>query len=258
MENKTQQNKKFAFTFVRHGQSIGNSEGLLQGQGNTAISSEGREQSKLAGIALSQIKFNQIYSSDLDRAFDTAAIIANENKLKTNVYSDESSNVVQKNQFLRERCFGVFELRPHKEFRAAAEKSGFDITELYNFVPEGGESLADVRKRGRQFLDLVLKSNELTNIPSNITCNILVVSHSGFLRQMGSYLFNDCEATFADDFHFSDGYTLDNYLEKAWKNTGISTFEVEIGEDKKILSVKCTQYACSKHLENVTKNKCDD
>jgi len=253
-----QENKKFSFTFVRHGQSIGNSEGLLQGQSNTALSSEGREQSKLAGKALSHIKFNQIYSSDLDRAFDTAAIIANENKLKTNVSSDENSNIVQKNELLRERCFGVFELRPHKEFRAAAEKSGFGLKDLYNFVPEGGESLANLRKRGSQFLDLALKSNELNNIPSNITCNILAVSHSGFLRQMGSYLFNDCEATFADDFYFSDGYTADNFLEKAWKNTGISTFEVEVDKDTKILSVMCTQYACSKHLENATKNKCDD
>ena len=30
MENKTQENKKFYFTFVRHGQSMGNSEGLIQ------------------------------------------------------------------------------------------------------------------------------------------------------------------------------------------------------------------------------------
>ena len=180
----------------------------------------------MAGIALSNIKFNQIYSSDLDRAFDTAVIIANENKLKTSVSSDENSNIVQKNELLRERCFGVFELRPHKEFRAAAKNSGFDQKDLYNFIPEGGESLADVRKRGRQFLDLVLKSNELTDIPSNITCNILVVSHSGFLRQMGSYLFNDCKATFADNFDFSDGFTAENYLEKASKNSGISTFEV--------------------------------
>ena len=122
----------------------------------------------MAGLALSKKKFDQIYSSDQDRAFDTATIIANENKLTTNGLPDENSNIVQKNELIRERCFGAFELRPHKEFRAAAEKSGFDPKDLYNFVPEGGESLADVRKRGRQFLDLVLKSNELTNIPSNI------------------------------------------------------------------------------------------
>ena len=172
-------------------------------------------------------------------------------------YRQRKSNIVQKNKLLQERCFGVFELRPHKEFRAAAEKSGFSQKDLYNFVPEGGESLADVRTRGKEFLDLIFKSNERASIPSNMTYNILVVSHSGFLRQMGSYLFNDCKATFADEFDFSDGFTAKNYLEKASKNTGISTFEVEVDEDKKILSVKCTQYACSKHLENVTKNKCD-
>jgi len=258
MENKTQENKKFHFTFVRHGQSMGNSEGLIQGQSHTALSSEGREQSKLAGLALSHIKFDQIYSSDLDRAFDTAAIIANENKLMTNGLSDENSNSVQKNELLRERCFGVFELRPSKEFRAAAEKSGFTQNDLYNFVPEGGESLSDVRNRGKEFLDFIFKSNKRTSIPSNMTYNILVVSHSGFLKQMGNYLFSDCKAVFADDFNFSDGFTAENYLGKLSKNTGISTFEVEVDKDKKIHSVKCTKYACSKHLENVAKNKCDD
>jgi len=95
MENKNQTMKKFSLTFVRHGQSEGNSNGLLQGQSNTALSAEGRDQSRLAGLALSHIKFDQIYSSDLDRAFDTASIIAQVNMESNDVLPDENSNIVK-------------------------------------------------------------------------------------------------------------------------------------------------------------------
>jgi len=242
MENKNQTMKKISFTFVRHGQSEGNSSGLLQGQSNTALSAEGREQSRLAGLALSHIKFDQIYSSNLDRAFDTASIIIQENKESSDVLPDENSNIVKVNELLRERCFGVFELQPHKEFRAAANKAGFVGKELYHFIPDGGESLDAVKKRGIDFLNFIFESYEATDY-SSATRNILVVSHSGFLRQMGIYLLKDCKASYSEDFKLPNGYKFDeNYLDKAWKNTAMSTFEVKMDENRKIVSVKCTQF----------------
>jgi len=258
MENKNQTNKSFSITFVRHGQSIGNSTGLLQGQSNTSISEEGKEQAMLAGAALSHIKYDQIYASDLDRAFDTASIIAKHNKESISALPDENSNTVKVHTLLRERCFGVCELRPHKEFRTAAEKSGFVGKDLYHFIPEGGEGLADLKKRAKDFLDFLFESNDETIDISGKTHNILVVSHSGLLRQMGVYLLHDCKATYAEGFEFPDGFNSENYLDKAWKNTAKSTFQIEVDTDNKILSVQCTQYACSKHLESVAINKCND
>merc|ERR1712152_107975 len=78
------------------------------------------------------------------------------------------------------------------------------------------------------------------------------------LRQMGVYLLHDCKATYAKGFEFPDGFNSENYLDKAWKNTAKSTFEIEVDTDNKILSVQCIQYACSKHLESVAINKCND
>ena len=174
------------------------------------------------------------------------------------VLTDINSNIVKVNTLLRERCFGIFELRPHKEFRTAAEKSGFIGKDLYHFIPEGGEGLVDLKKRAKDFLNFIFESNDKRNDNSRRTHNILVVSHSGLLRQMGVYLLHDCKSTYAKGFEFPDGFNSENYLDKAWKNTAKSTFEIEVDTDNKILSVQCIQYACSKHLESVAINKCND
>ena len=157
---------------------------------------------------------------------------------------------------LRERCFGIFDLRPHKEFLEAAKQSGFEYA--YNFIPEGGEGLSDVKKRASKFLEFVFESTNNNSVHSTKTCNILIVSHSGFLRQIGIYFLHDCKCTFPEGFEFPDGYNFENVLEKAWKNTAISRFEVEVDERRAPISVECTQYANFKHLENKSINKCDN
>jgi len=220
------------------------------------LSTHGKEQAGLAGLALSHIKFDKIYASDLERAFDTASIIARKNDFSTSQPSDANFHIVEANELLRERCFGIFDLRPHKEYLEAAKSSGFEYP--YNFIPEGGEGLSDVKKRATKFLDFIFESENNNYLHSTKTCNILMVSHSGFLRQMGIYLLHDCKCTYPEGFEFPDGYNLESVKEKAWKNTAISNFEVEIDENRSPISVVCTQYANFKHLENISNNKCDN
>jgi broad specificity phosphatase PhoE len=60
---------------VRHGQSTANARGIWQGQMEFPLSEEGRKQADLAGLALSRVHFEGLYSSPLSRAFETANII---------------------------------------------------------------------------------------------------------------------------------------------------------------------------------------
>merc|ERR1712226_703635 len=241
---------------IRHGQSEANKGGLIQGQKNSALSEDGKKQAELAGLALSGVAFDKIYASDLERAYETAIIISQKNQVSSNIASDKNSNIVEANELLRERCFGIFDLRPHKEFLEAAKQSGFEYP--YDFIPEGGEGLLDVKKRASKFLEFVFESTNNNSVHSTKTCNILIVSHSGFLRQIGIYFLHDCKCTFPEGFEFPDGYNFENVLEKAWKNTAISRFEVEVDERRTPISVECTQYANFKHLENVSINNCDN
>ncbi len=61
---------------VRHGESEGNSAGLLQGQAEYPLSPRGREQAGRLAIRLKGERFSALYCSDLERAVATAAQVA--------------------------------------------------------------------------------------------------------------------------------------------------------------------------------------
>ncbi len=62
---------------IRHGQTDGNLQGILQGASiNLPLNETGREQAKLAADNLEKFKFPIIYCSKLTRAKQTAEIIA--------------------------------------------------------------------------------------------------------------------------------------------------------------------------------------
>ncbi len=86
------------FYIVRHGQTDGNVQMLLQGQMDIPLNETGRQQAKKTADKLKNIKFDLAFSSDLMRAKETTEIVALEHKLE-----------VQTTQLLRERHFGVNE-----------------------------------------------------------------------------------------------------------------------------------------------------
>jgi uncharacterized phosphatase len=63
-------------TLVRHGQSVANAAGKLQGQMDFPLSSQGLNEAKAVGKWLADEAVDAIYSSDLSRAFQTAEEIA--------------------------------------------------------------------------------------------------------------------------------------------------------------------------------------
>lgn len=61
---------------VRHGESLWNADGRWQGQADPPLTDRGREQARTAAAAIGSI--DAVVTSDLERAADTAAIIARE------------------------------------------------------------------------------------------------------------------------------------------------------------------------------------
>jgi broad specificity phosphatase PhoE len=63
---------------IRHGESIANTEGRLQGQLDSALSDRGREQARslLSRLLRERRAVSVIYASDLGRAAETAEILA--------------------------------------------------------------------------------------------------------------------------------------------------------------------------------------
>ncbi|CAL8135397.1 unnamed protein product [Orchesella dallaii] len=164
---------KFLVTFVRHGETFMNSKRLIQGHTDSALSDIGIEQAKVLGRAITSTTFTRAYSSDLQRAYNTANLILGE--LKT------SSPDVIKHVGLRERCYGEAEGKPAQEFIQEAAKVNVSAHE---YTPTGGESPQDLNSRVSEFFKELCKLSETTTLHENI----LVVSHGGWIQALMKYL----------------------------------------------------------------------
>jgi len=83
---------------VRHGETIWNADRRMQGQQDSPLSERGRAQALALGVRFMNDPFDHLYSSDLARAYQTAAAIA-----------DRTGHEIKVDTRLRERAFGIFE-----------------------------------------------------------------------------------------------------------------------------------------------------
>ena len=63
--------KQLTFYFIRHGKTVWNTEGLMQGHGDSPLTEEGINGAKKTGVALNHIPFIAAYSSVLNRTIAT-------------------------------------------------------------------------------------------------------------------------------------------------------------------------------------------
>lgn len=136
-------NRATELILIRHGETLWNRERRMQGQTNTPLSDIGRAQAQALGQRMANHRFTALYSSDLARAWDTAAEVAK-----------VSGHKIISEPRLRERTFGVFEGLSYEEMTARypAEHARFSTRDPDYAVP-GGES-------PRQFFDRSLSCLE--------------------------------------------------------------------------------------------------
>ena len=121
---------------TRHGETLENCQGILQGQTPGHLSQKGIEQSRLLRDQLRDIPFNALLTSDLKRAVDTASILNEPHHLP-----------IQTCSLLRERDWGEF-----------TSKKVSDIHMLPIDFPESVESPEQLQKRALNFLCYLLKN----------------------------------------------------------------------------------------------------
>ncbi|VEH66800.1 protein GpmB [Rodentibacter pneumotropicus] len=73
--------KQLTFYFIRHGRTVWNEQGLMQGHGDSPLTEQGILGAQKAGVALQQIPFLAAYSSILKRTIDTAEHIIGERNI---------------------------------------------------------------------------------------------------------------------------------------------------------------------------------
>uniref|UniRef100_F7AUQ1 Fructose-2,6-bisphosphatase TIGAR n=1 Tax=Equus caballus TaxID=9796 RepID=F7AUQ1_HORSE len=292
---------RFALTVVRHGETRFNKEKILQGQGvDEPLSETGFKQAAAAGIFLKNVKFTHVFSSDLTRTKQTTCGILEKSKFCKDMAVKYDSRLRERVRELQHECclqrrtlclrahahllsknkYGVAEGRALSELRAMAKAAG---EECLMFTPPGGETLAQVKMRGKDFFEflcqLILKeadekgqfsqgapSNSLETslaktFPLGKTCasacnsdssapglaaSVLVVSHGAYMRNLFDYLVTDLKCSLPASVSRSE-------LVSVSPNTGISLFIVNFEEGREVQpTVQCVCMNLQEHLNGVT------
>ncbi|HQZ32548.1 MAG TPA: histidine phosphatase family protein [Arenimonas sp.] len=124
---------------IRHGETAWNVDTRIQGQLDVGLNEVGRRQAELAARHLADEDLAAVYSSDLQRAQDTAQALAR---------AQRSGLVVQADTGLRERRFGVFEGKTFAEIDAEHPELALRWKRREpDFGAPGGETLAEFYAR---------------------------------------------------------------------------------------------------------------
>lgn len=160
---------------IRHGKTVWNKDNRLQGSKNIELSQEGIEAAQQLGQELKDTHFDYVFSSPLDRAYNTA-VLATQNRFP--IIKDEN---------LREINFGDLEGHTYEEMESADHPSRYFFTAPEKFKPApNGETLESVCARTRQFIQNHVEPIYNTN-PS---ARIMLVAHGALNKAIMCYLDN--------------------------------------------------------------------
>ena len=199
---------------IRHGQSVANKERFFAGQIDCALTELGRKQAKkTAEFIYENYSVDVIYSSGLERAFNTALPLANAFGLE--IICDEN---------LREINAGSWEKTPFEILEKLYAKD-FSVwqTNIGLSRPTGGES---VKEMGERFLKQVLEIAK-----QNETKTVVISTHATPIRVLECLL---------------SGLTLDKMHTVPWvSNASVSELVFDGGE------LKIVKMGQDGHLENL-------
>ena len=192
-------------TIVRHGETVENLTGIIQGHQPGKLTELGLQQGERVAQRLKDQRFDVIYSSDLGRAVDTC-----------NLISRFHETPVEYDSLLRERGCGVFEGGTVRELADAEQNCGLPRIE---FIPERGESFRDLYNRSVKFLDFLHRNYDQESI--------LIVSHGGWNRMVLGSILNK---------------TIDESLSISQKNTCVNVVEYQNRSNGNVHLMNCTTH----------------
>ena len=159
---------------LRHGQSVANVEKFFAGQTNIPLTPLGEEQAKLASESLRDLHIDRIFSSPLDRAYNTALPLA---KLR-------GMEVTRRPEFI-EWCAGKWEGLPFDKIKENfPEEHYYWKNDVAHLKMPSGESGYEVRARMGAALEKLASEC--------IGETVLVACHGGVIKTTPSY-FAGCD-----------------------------------------------------------------
>lgn len=165
---------------IRHGLTVWNAAGKLQGNTDIELNEQGREAAGQLGRKLDNIDFDVIYSSPLIRAYETACLIRGHKNIK-----------IIRDQRLRELSFGEKEGVCYTEWNSPESPYHYFFTEPDKYCPPPkGESLEALCQRTKDFIQSVLEKDwQKFN-------RVMIVAHGALNKGIMCYLEGNDKAHF--------------------------------------------------------------
>jgi broad specificity phosphatase PhoE len=155
---------------IRHGSTEMNSEDLIRGMCNVALSEEGREEVARLAALMRESNVRFLVSSDLDRAVETARAVAG-----------QCGAIIAKTGLLRPWDVGRFTGRPAEEVTPRLFELACDAP---NKATPGGESFNSFKLRAFEGLRTALSASDAP---------LGVVSHHRVERLLAAWLAAGCQ-----------------------------------------------------------------
>lgn len=208
--------------FVRHGETYLNFYGRMQGWTNAPLTDKGKLDVRRSGKGLQDVKFDAVYTSDLQRTVDTAELLLAENKQTA---TNQEMNLMPE---FREIFFGIYEGEyGDVVYKEVAEHLGYDTAEkLFGNVNQmermGAFKELDPHGHAEDFMEFWARVEQglikIINEHRDTGDTILLVAHGGTIRLILENLIPELDDPNAllnasvSVAHYENGlYQLDRY-----------------------------------------------
>ncbi len=172
---------------ARHGTTVSTDEDRFAGETDVALSEIGRAEARALGARLASERFAAFYASPLQRALETAQLIAEPHGMPVATRPD-----------LREMSHGRWEAKTRAEVRSLyPEEYARWEADPFSFAPERGETGLAVTARALPALLEIVRSHR--------DGQVLIVSHKATVRLLVSALLGMDSRTYRDRLDQSPG-----------------------------------------------------
>lgn len=170
--------------FVRHGETVWNTQRIFQGIKNSPLTELGKEQTRKLKEKLKDIEFTHFYSSPLGRALETINILTEDRK-------DAKIEIISE---FREINMGNMEGVPRDDFEAAYPTQFNNLWnngKAYDPSEFEGETFTSVYKRTGEGLKKIVENHNDSDI-------LLIVSHGIALESIFANIRGEGVETFGE------------------------------------------------------------
>lgn len=190
---------------VRHGTTDWNVQCRLQGRSDIDLNENGRCLAVNLGKKLEKVNFDCIYSSPLNRAYETASLIRGNKNIQ-----------IIKNDLLTEIGFGELEGIVFDDWMKTELPRKYFFSEPLKYVPpKGGETFEEICTRTKKFVQTEIEPKYNQNCDS---C-YMIVAHGALIASMICYLENHGIEDFWGNGPINNcEEIIYNYDGKIWKN----------------------------------------